>query len=103
MCNHQIPAKLYEYLRAGRPIFALTDAIGNTAAALRAAAVTDIVDLTKTSDIANGLRRFLGKLKDGSAQGVSRQVADQHSRRARTRELAVLLNQVVNQDNAKLS
>jgi len=32
MCNHQIPAKLYEYLRAGRPILALTDAAGDTAA-----------------------------------------------------------------------
>ena len=35
MCNHQIPAKLYEYFRAGRPILALTDPAGNTADAMR--------------------------------------------------------------------
>src|SRR5690606_1324512 len=30
-CNNQIPAKLYEYLRAQRPILALTDPAGDTA------------------------------------------------------------------------
>ena len=36
-CNDQIPAKLYECLRARRPILGLTDPAGDTAAALRAA------------------------------------------------------------------
>lgn len=30
-CNHQIPAKIYEYIRAGTPIVALTDPRGDTA------------------------------------------------------------------------
>ena len=30
-CNMQIPAKLYEYIRARRPILALTDSKGDTA------------------------------------------------------------------------
>jgi glycosyltransferase involved in cell wall biosynthesis len=29
-CNHQTPAKLYEYMRAGRPIFAIADRDGDT-------------------------------------------------------------------------
>ncbi|HEY7787908.1 MAG TPA: glycosyltransferase, partial [Casimicrobiaceae bacterium] len=33
-CNDQIPAKLYEYLRSGRPIIALTDPTGDTAGAM---------------------------------------------------------------------
>src|SRR6185369_3884375 len=33
-CNHQIPAKLYEYIRSGTPIVALTDPQGDTAAVL---------------------------------------------------------------------
>jgi len=34
-CNSQIPAKVYEYLRAGKPILALTDPEGDTATLLR--------------------------------------------------------------------
>lgn len=95
ICNHQIPAKLYEYLRAGRPIFALTDPIGNTAGSLRAANVTDIVSLSDENDIVDGLRRFLNRLREGKATGVSREIANLHSRRSRTRELAVLLDDVI--------
>ena len=36
-CNEQIPVKLYEYLRCGRPIIGLTDPLGDTAALLRRA------------------------------------------------------------------
>ena len=34
-CNHQIPAKVYEYFRAKRPIFAMTDPKGDTASLLK--------------------------------------------------------------------
>jgi hypothetical protein len=92
-CNHQIPAKLYEYLRAGRPIFALTDARGDTAAALRAATVRDIVDIADTEAIVGALQQFLTTLRRGAARGVPREIADRHSRRARTAELARLLDE----------
>jgi glycosyltransferase involved in cell wall biosynthesis len=95
MCNHQIPAKLYEYLRAGRPIFTLTDPIGNTASSLRTAEATDIVNIADANDIAAGLRRFLAKLRDGSGKGVRAEISNLHSRRSRTKELAALLEQVV--------
>jgi hypothetical protein len=95
MCNHQIPAKLYEYLRAGRPIFTLTDPTGNTASSLRAAHAMDIVNIADVASITHGLRRFLGRLREGTFRGVARDVANLHSRRARTRELAALLSQVV--------
>ena len=94
MCNHQIPAKLYEYLRAGRPIFALTDSKGNTATSLRAANALDIVDITDVDSIAAGLQRFIKRLEEGISQGVPREIANLHSRRSRTRELALLLDQV---------
>jgi glycosyltransferase involved in cell wall biosynthesis len=94
MCNHQIPAKLYEYLRAGRPIFAMTDPIGNTASSLRAANAMNIVNIADATDIATGLVRFIGQLRTGTISGVPLEIANQHSRRSRTRELATLLNQV---------
>lgn len=92
MCNHQIPAKLYEYLRAGRPILALTDPMGNTAEALRAAGGSAIVDLTSEDDIRAGLTRFIAGLAGGKATGTDHAATALHSRRARTAELATLLN-----------
>jgi glycosyltransferase involved in cell wall biosynthesis len=44
-CNHQIPAKAYEYLRAQRPIVALTSAEGDTATLLRKTGGATIIDL----------------------------------------------------------
>ena len=94
MCNHQIPAKLYEYFRAGKPILALTDPIGNTAGALRAANATAIVNITEAAEIANGLRVFLRGLADGSVQGVLRKTANLHSRRSRTGQLAAIFDDI---------
>jgi Glycosyl transferase 4-like domain len=94
ICNHQIPAKLYEYLRAGRPIFTLTDPIGNTASSLRAAGATNIVNIADAEDIATGLRQFLAGLRARTATGVRRDIADLHSRRSRTKELAGILEQL---------
>ncbi len=91
MCNHQVPAKLYEYFRAGRPIFSLTDTQGNTAQALRRGGADDIVNIADEHDIEAGLLRFLTRLHAGEALGVRPEVASANSRRARTAELAALL------------
>ena len=93
-CNHQIPAKLYEYLRADRPILGLTDPAGNTADALRNAGATDIVDLADEHAIAAALPPFLAKLRDPACHGVEPAVAQLHSRRARSAELAHVLDEV---------
>ena len=95
MCNHQVPAKLYEYFRAGRPIFTLTDPVGNTADSLRTAGVTSIVNISDVHDIANGLQQFLRNLRYAGTQGVAPEIANLHSRRARSRQLAEILNGVV--------
>jgi glycosyltransferase involved in cell wall biosynthesis len=92
MCNHQIPAKLYEYLRAGRPILALTDPAGDTASALRDARAGTVCNLADEADITSTLRRFLQGLRDGSERGASRAAAQRHSRHARTAELAAVFD-----------
>ena len=94
ICNAQIPAKLYEYLRAGRPILALTDPVGDTAGALRASGVSNIVNITDAADIAAGLRHYLSGMRGGALKGVSREIAASHSRRSRTAELAAILEAV---------
>ena len=95
MCNHQIPAKLYEYQRAGRPVLTLTDPIGNTAAAMRAVGASAIVDITDANDIARGLSGFIEGIRHGRVGGIPAEVAQRNSRRARSGELARLLDGLV--------
>ena len=95
VCNHQIPAKIYEYYRSGRPIFALVDAPGISARMLRDVGATDQANIADASDIARALRAFVDKLKAGQASGVDYAIASQHSRRSRTGELAAILNGIV--------
>ena len=90
-CNHQIPAKLYEYLRSGRPIFALTDERGDTAGALRGAGITTIVDLASADAIVQRLPGFLDALRAGTAPAASRDVAAKFSRESQSGDLAALL------------
>jgi glycosyltransferase involved in cell wall biosynthesis len=93
-CNHQIPAKLYEYLRARRPLLALTAAAGDTAAALRNAGIDTIAPLDSKDAIIEGLLRFLELVEAGKAPLASAATIDANSRRARTGVLAGMLDAV---------
>lgn len=94
ICNHQIPAKLYEYARAGRPILGLTDPAGNTADLLRDLGCQHIADIADSQAISEVVIRFIADWRDGQLRGVARAKADACSRHSRTRELAALLDQV---------
>jgi glycosyltransferase involved in cell wall biosynthesis len=93
-CNDQVPAKLYEYLRAGRPVLALTDAAGDTAALMRAAAVDTVAPLDDADAIAQGLLRFLALARSGRAPLAAPAFVQRQSREARTAQLAALLDEV---------
>jgi hypothetical protein len=93
-CNGQIPAKLYEYLRARRPVLALTDADGDTAGALRGAGIDTIGRLDSSADIAVTLMRFLGLCRAHQAPLAPPALIAGHARSARTRELAALLDSI---------
>lgn len=93
-CNAQIPAKLYEYLRSGRPVLGLTDPGGDTAGALRDAGIAHIAALDDSAAIAATLADFVRRIAAGSLGGVDAQTASRHSRRARTGLLAALLDEI---------
>jgi glycosyltransferase involved in cell wall biosynthesis len=93
-CNHQIPAKLYEYLRAKRPILALTDPIGDTAAALRNAGIDTIAPLDDRDAIAAAIARFVPLAQEGKAPIASDEMVAANSRQSRTAQLARLLDRV---------
>ena len=90
-CNAQIPAKIYEYLRAGRPILALTDPAGDTAGVLRTAALPDVVPLDSAEAIAAALLRLLAQLRAGQVTLPDPAAVRQASRRGRAEQLVELL------------
>lgn len=57
--NAQIPAKIYEYLRAGRPVFAVVDPNGDTAVVLRQFSEVYISDIASVSDIRSQLNKVI--------------------------------------------
>lgn len=63
--DRQIPAKLYEYLRIRRPIFALTSTYGDTASVLRAIGGAEVAPIDDVAGIATQLAMFIGALRNG--------------------------------------
>lgn len=94
-CNHQIPAKVYEYLRAKQPIFALTDPKGDTAGVLKQAGIPYVVPLDNKDEIASELTKFLRDIEQDNTVMVSGNIINQHSRSARTALLAKLIDEVL--------
>ncbi len=92
-CNEQIPAKLYEYLRAGRPILALTDPRGDTARVLRNAGLDMIAPLDSSPEIADLLGRFVDAITANRAPLPNAEVVARASRHEQAGSLALLLEQ----------
>lgn len=95
VCNHQVPAKIYEYYRAGKPILALADPAGISARMLRDVGVQDIVDIADQSAIAQTLENLLDALRRNARSGVARETAALNSRKSRTAELSRILDQFI--------
>ncbi len=93
-CNNQIPAKLYEYLRARRPILALTDPVGDTAAALINMGINTIAPLDSKDGIMHKLLHFLALVKENKAPIASMEKVMENSRRSKSKDLANLFDRV---------
>jgi len=91
-CNEQIPAKLYEYLRARRPLLAFTDSRGDTAATMRASGVTAIASLDSADEIAGLITRFAAGDRAGTI--ATDEAIACGSRQARAEHLARLLDDI---------
>ena len=94
-CNDQSPAKAYEYLRAGRPILTLADPAGDTAQLMRRAGLPHQAALEDTAAIHSALHRFLDDWQRPGAHQAAAALVRSCSRRARTTELARVLDEAV--------
>ena len=89
--NPAIPAKLYEYLRAGRPILALTDAGGSTAALLNELKTAIQASIEDPIAIENALEQLLSDEGQDRYPYTSRSAIEKFSRESLTGQLAELL------------
>lgn len=92
-CNEQVPAKAYEYLRAGRPVVCLSDVRGDTWGVLRDAGIERLAPL----DDAAAIAAFLAPLADGHLAGLlpRPEAVALASRHERSRVLARWLDELV--------
>ncbi|TAN03015.1 MAG: hypothetical protein EPN36_14810 [Rhodanobacteraceae bacterium] len=93
--NQQIPAKVYEYLRIGRPILALVDATGDTAALLRSSGGAELASIDDRAAIEKHLMTFIETLRTGGGPRSSPAVVAGLSRRAGANTLAGMLQGLI--------
>lgn len=92
--NAQIPAKVYDYLRIGGPIIALTDDVGDTAALLRDIDGAECAPMEDANAIARLLSAFVARWETGELTPIDAQAVMSYSRRAAAQCLAELLSEV---------
>jgi peptidoglycan/xylan/chitin deacetylase (PgdA/CDA1 family) len=94
--NTQIPAKIYEYFRARKPILGLVDPTGETARVLRNAGFDSVVSMDSSAAIAPVLDSFMDQVRSGQAYVATEELIASSSRTHRASQLAAVLNQAVN-------
>ena len=90
-CNYQIPAKAYEYIRAQKPVLALTPGGGDTGLLLHDAGVADIAPLDDKEQIKEALIQFLEKLEKGEVVIMDQENIKQYSRQYQAVKFETLL------------
>jgi hypothetical protein len=91
--DHQIPAKLYEYLRLGKPIFGLVGERGDTAAVLREVGGT-IAPWDDAAVIEKRFSAFIDTIHANKIASSVKRDVQQYSREHTTRLLADVLNDI---------
>jgi hypothetical protein len=99
-CNAQVPAKLYEYLRAQRPMIALTDPGGDTAHVALRSGIPAVAPLDSASQIADLLSRFVSDRAQRTQWIAHASAVKQSSRAARAAELVAVLDGLAAQPDA---
>lgn len=99
--NNQIPAKVYEYFRVGRPIVGLVDLEGETAKVLKKMGCESIFPMTSIKIINNGLKKLVDNLAQGKVFVPELAAVTQYSRHSRARELGKNLDEVYEQSCVK--
>ena len=99
-CSEQVPAKVYEYLRAKKPILCLSSAGSDTENVLRTAGATAFTPLDSVPQIAEILPEFLAAVRNGSATLPNPSELKRASRQERAMVLASMMNSICSASSA---
>lgn len=94
--NRQIPAKIYEYIRAGRPILALIDKNGETAQFLKKWDGVYMANIESSQSIKRALIKIINDVKSKKKLVRKKEDVTLLSRANGTKHLASLLNKFSN-------
>lgn len=90
--NPAIPAKVYEYLRAGKPIVALVDPEGDTSVLLNSIGINYQAPLDDTELIITALKEFIANATNKSKSNTTKYDTQMYTRAEGARILAGVLN-----------
>lgn len=93
-CNEQIPAKVYEYLRAHRPILGLADPEGDTGRLLASAGIEHVGPLEEPESVEHLVRAFVGALASRAVRIPNPNAVAEAARHRKSEALAGLLDSV---------
>lgn len=93
-CNDQIPAKVYEYIRAGKPVLGLCGTASDTATVLQRAGMQHLAPLESPEAIVLGLENILAEIGHDLLPARNPRFVESFSRLSKAHDLAQLLNEV---------
>ena len=100
-CCDQIPAKVYEYVRANKPVLGLCGTSGDTADVLRQAGFKHLSPLERSEPIGAALVDFLNDIRDGTSTASNRKFVESASRRSKAKDLSELFNAVLTEHSSR--
>lgn len=96
-CNYQTPAKAYEYIRAKRPVLALTDPSGDTATVIRQSGVAMVAPLDDVVAIKRTLQDFVQGITQDTFRYLPDSDIEAFSRQHQAKTFCSLLDKIVQQ------
>ena len=102
-CDHQVPAKVYEYLRMRTPILALTTHAGDTGTLLGDTGGATIIDMADETAIYENLSGFLNQVRAGSHPIPTLAKSRYYSRRSQAEKLSQCLHDAVGSPHSQHS
>lgn len=97
-CNRQIPAKFYEYCALQKPVLCLADPNGDTGQLFESLGLGRSVALEDSAAIRDHVPDFLASLQAEDGNVLHPSEVSGMSRRARAKELAAVLDEVVSEN-----